>query len=490
MSPLVASIIIIIYFSFLLVISWITSRNTNNAGFFLGNRKAPWYIISIGMIGSSISGATFISVPGTVGATQFTYLQMVMGFFAGYIVVANVLLPLYYKLNLTSIYTYLEGRFGFWSYKSGATLFLISRTIGAAARLYLMANVLQIALFNSFNIPFEVTVFLTIFLIWVYTFKGGIKTIIWTDLLQTFFLVGALIISIIAISTSMHFSPSELVGSIINSPYSKVFEISDWSSKQHFLKQFFSGMFITIVMTGLDQDMMQKNLSCRSLKDAQKNMYWYGFSFLPVNILFLSLGALLFIFAANSGIQIPKQTDDLYPMLATQGYLTAAVAIFFFIGLIAATYASADSALASLTTSFSIDILNIEKKSEEQGAKIRFWSHVGFSLLLGVTILIFNAFNNDNVVNTVFTLAGYTYGPLLGLYAYGLFSKRGTLDKAVPFIALLSPVVVGIVDYNSLSWFGFKFGFEKLMINGAITYLALFFFSFVIEKKPKTTTNI
>lgn len=478
MTPSIATIIIILYFSMLIVIAWITSKKADSNSFFLGNRKAPWYIISIGMIGSSISGVTFISVPGSVGVTNFTYLQMVMGFVTGYVVIAKVLLPLYYKLNLTSIYTYLEGRFGYWSYKSGATLFLISRTIGAAARLYLMANVLQIALFNALNIPFEATVFVTIGLIWLYTFKGGIKTIIWTDTAQTFFLVGSLIISIVAIAKTLDINGLQLLSTISESSYSKIFEFEDWGSKQHFVKMFFSGMFITIVMTGLDQDMMQKNISCKSLKDAQKNMYWYGFAFLPLNLLFLSLGALLFIFSAAKGIAIPERTDDLFPLLATQGHLPAIVGIFFFIGLIAATYASADSALASLTTSFSIDILRVDKMNESAAKKRLFWVHLAFSITLALCILIFKMVNKENVVYAIFTIAGYTYGPLLGLFAYGLFTKRDTLDKAVPFISIFAPLAVWILDYNSKAWFDVKLGFEVLMINGALTFLLLWLFSF------------
>ena len=478
MTPLIAGLIVFGYFSMLIAIAWLTSRNASNDTFFMGNRKSPWYVISFGMIGSSISGITFIAVPGYVGASQFTYLQLVMGFVAGYVVVANLLLPLYYKLHLTSIYTYLEGRFGYWSYKSGATLFLISRTIGAAARLYLMANVLQLSLFNSLHIPFETTVFVTIGLIWLYTFKGGIKTIIWTDWAQTFFLLGSLVISILYIAKSLDLNSLQLVGKVANSEYSKIFEFSNWGVKQNFFKMFFSGMFITIVMTGLDQDMMQKNLTCRSLKEAKKNMYWYGAAFLPVNLLFLSLGALLYMFAIAHNVAIPAHTDDLFPTLATQGYLPAIVGIFFFIGLIAATYASADSALASLTTSFSIDILRVDRMVEAKGVRLRFWSHVGFSVLLALCILVFKAFNKDSVIDTVFNLAGYTYGPLLGLYAYGLFSKRHTFDKAVPFIAIISPLVIGILDYNSQAWFGFKFGFEKLMINGGLTFLLLYAFSF------------
>jgi Na+/proline symporter len=394
-------------------------------------------------------------------------MQMVFGYFLGYLVIAHILLPLYYRLNLTSIYTYLDKRFGFWSYKSGAGLFLLSRTIGASARLYLMANVLQITVFDAFNISFEVTVLVTILLIWLYTFRGGIKTIIWTDTLQTLFMLLSVGITVVVIAKTMNLSFGGMISAIANSEYSQLFEFNDLSSRQHFIKQFFSGAFITIVMTGLDQDMMQKNLTCRNLRDAQKNMHWYGFSFVPVNLLFLSLGALLFMFANNQGIAIPERSDDLFPIIATGGYLPKLVGVFFMLGLVAAAYSSADSALTSLTTSFSVDILNVEKKNEAQAKQTRFKVHIGFSLLLAVVILLFRAFNNDSVISTVFNLAGYTYGPLLGLYAFGLFTKFKVRDHFVPIIAILSPIIIGILDYN------YTIGFEKLIYNGAIAFIGL-----------------
>ncbi|WP_289053599.1 sodium:solute symporter [Carboxylicivirga marina] len=471
MNPALTASIIAGYFGVLILISFLTSKKSDNDTFFRGNKQSPWYIVSIGMIGASLSGVTFISVPGWVASTGLTYMQMVFGYFLGYLVIAHILLPLYYKLNLTSIYTYLDERFGFWSYKSGAVLFLLSRTIGASARLYLMANVLQIAVFDAFNIPFEITVLVTILLIWLYTFRGGIKTIIWTDTLQTLFMLLSVGITVVVISKSMNLSFSGMINTIADSEFSKIFEFSDWNSKQHFIKQFFSGAFITIVMTGLDQDMMQKNLTCRNLKDAQKNMYWYGFSFVPVNLLFLSLGVLLFLFAANQGIAIPERSDDLFPIIATGGYLPKVVGVFFMLGLVAAAYSSADSALTSLTTSFSVDILNVEKKSDAHAKKIRFKVHIAFSVLLAVVILLFRIFNNDSVISTVFNLAGYTYGPLLGLYAFGLFTKLKVHDRYVPLIAILSPVVIGLLDYN------YSMGFEKLIYNGAFAFIGLLLIS-------------
>ncbi|MCG8579051.1 MAG: sodium:solute symporter [Bacteroidales bacterium] len=467
MNPALTAAIIAGYFGVLILISFLTSKKSDNDTFFRGNKQSPWYIVSIGMIGASLSGVTFISVPGWVGSTNLTYMQMVMGYFLGYLVIAHILLPLYYRLNLTSIYTYLDERFGFWSYKSGALLFLLSRTIGASARLYLMANVLQIAVFDAFNIPFEVTVLVTILLIWLYTFRGGIKTIIWTDTLQTLFMLLSVGITVVVISKTMNLSFTGMINTIADSDLSKMFEFKDWSSKQHFIRQFFSGAFITIVMTGLDQDMMQKNLTCKNLKDAQKNMYWYGFSFMPVNLLFLSLGVLLYIFAANQGIALPERSDDLFPIIATGGYLPKIVGIFFMLGLVAAAYSSADSALTSLTTSFSVDILGVEKKDDAEAKNTRFKVHIGFSILLAVVILLFRIFNNDSVISTVFNLAGYTYGPLLGLYAFGLFTRFKVKDRWVPLIAILSPVIIGIMDYN------LTMGFEKLIVNGAITFLGL-----------------
>ncbi len=467
MNPVLTATIIASYFGVLILISFLTSKKADNDTFFRGNKQSPWYIVSIGMIGASLSGVTFISVPGWVGSTGLTYMQMVFGYFLGYLVIAHILLPLYYRLNLTSIYTYLDKRFGFWSYKSGAALFLLSRTIGASARLYLMANVLQIAVFDAFNISFEITVLVTILLIWLYTFRGGIKTIIWTDTLQTLFMLLSVGITVVVIAKTMNLSFSGMVSAIASSEYSQLFEFGDLTSKQHFIKQFFSGAFITIVMTGLDQDMMQKNLTCRNLKDAQKNMHWYGFSFVPVNLLFLSLGVLLFMFANSQGIAIPERSDDLFPIIATGGYLPQIVGVFFMLGLVAAAYSSADSALTSLTTSFSVDILNVESKNEKQAKQTRFKVHIGFSILLAIVILLFRAFNNDSVISTVFNLAGYTYGPLLGLYAFGLFTKFKVRDRFVPFIAILSPVIIGLLDYN------FTIGFEKLIYNGAIAFIGL-----------------
>ena len=470
--------IITMYFGVLLLIGRLTSRNANNEAFFVGNRQSPWYIVAFGMLGASLSGVTFISVPGYVGDTQFSYLQLVMGYLLGYFVVANILLPLYYRLNLTSIYTYLDTRFGFSSYKTGAAFFLVSRIVGASFRLFLVATVLQISIFDAWGVPFMVTVVVTILLIWLYTNRGGIKTIIWTDTLQTAAMLTAVVLTIFFITKQMNLSFGEMVRAISESEYSRVWFFDDWNDKRHFLKQFFSGAFITIVMTGLDQDMMQKNLSCRNLSDAKKNMYWYGFAFLPVNLIFLSLGVLLFIFANQMGIAIPAQTDELFPIIATQGYLPKAVSILFILGIIAAAYSSADSAITALTTSFTVDILNPKNKTELEIKSIRKKVHIGISILIALVIMLFRAINDQSVISALFTVAGYTYGPLLGLYAFGLFTPFVVRDKWVPIVAILSPVFCYFSSIYSESLFGgYKFGFELLILNGAITFIGLLLLS-------------
>ena len=474
MSPHLVLSVIISYFSVLLIISWFTGKNASNASFFLANRKSPWFVVAFGMIGASLSGVTFISVPGWVGDSQFSYMQMVLGYLLGYFVIANILMPLYYRLNLTSIYSYLETRFGFWSYKTGASFFLLSRTIGTAFRLFLVANVLQISIFNSWNIPFGVTVGITILLIWLYTFRGGIKTIIWTDTLQTLFMLSAVGITIYAIAGEMGLNFSQLIDEISLSDHSRIFFFDDVNDPRFFLKQFLSGAFISIVMTGLDQDMMQKNLSCKNIGEAKKNMYWFSIILVPVNLMFLSLGAVLFLFAAHVGLPLPERSDDLYPIIATQGYLTPAISILFILGLVAAAYSSADSALTALTTSFTVDILGAGKQEEQKLGRIRKTVHIGVSVFIGLVILLFRVINDQSVISAVFTVAGYTYGPLLGLYSFGLFTKRSLRDKWVPLVAVLSPVLSFIINLNSQAWLnGYQFGFELLIVNGLLTFAGL-----------------
>ncbi len=472
MHPITTVSLIAGFLFLLLIISWITGRKADNQSFFMGNRSSPWKIVAIGMIGSSLSGVTFISVPGWVGNQQFTYLQMVGGFVLGYIVIANILLPLYYKLNLTSIYTYLHTRFGLWSYKAGSLLFIVSKLTGASARLYLMAGVLQLAVSDKLNIPFYLTVIITVGFIWLYTFKGGIKTIIWTDVLQTLVILSAVGLSIYFISVELNLGFKEMLSTLSKSEYTKIFNW-DWLSSRHFLKQFLSGAFITIVMTGLDQDMMQKNLSCKNLREAQKNMYWYGFAFLPVNILFLGLGALLYIYAHRVGIILPERADDFYPMIALGAYFPTIVGILFILGLVAAAYSSADSALTSLTTSFSIDILRIDKETPEKAKRIRIIVHIIFSIAMAVIIILFRALNQDSIIDTIYILAGYTYGPLLGLYSFGLFTKYKIKDHLILSAVVLPPLITGLLDYYFPIWFGINLGYEKLMLNGLLTMLIL-----------------
>ncbi|MBI9068109.1 MAG: sodium:solute symporter [Salinivirgaceae bacterium] len=482
MEPIQIILVLIGYFAVLLIISYFTGKKADNDTFFIGNKKSPWYVVAFGMVGASLSGVTFISVPGWVASSQFSYMQMVLGYMLGYLVVANVLLPVYYKLNLTSIYTYLEQRFGKVSYKTGASFFLFSRIIGASFRLYLVANVLQLTVFNAWHVPFWVTVLVTILLIWLYTFKGGIRTIVWTDTLQTLFMLLAVGFSIYYISDAMNLGFIDMLKTIKESEYSKVFFFDDAREKYFFVKQFLSGAFITIVMTGLDQDMMQKNLTCKNLKEAKKNMYWYSAAFIPANLMFMSLGVLLLLFAKQQGIALPEKADDIFPLIATQGYLKPIVSVFFILGLVAAAYSSADSALTSLTTSFTIDILDVQKRNISQKRKenIRKIVHVLISVLLGIVIVVFGMLNNDSVISSIFKFAGYTYGPLLGLYAFGIFTKYSIKDSYVWIIALLSPILCVLLNFYSESLFwGYEIGFELLIYNGLITFIGLL----IIKKK-------
>ncbi|KAA3633053.1 MAG: sodium:solute symporter [Bacteroidetes bacterium] len=458
------------YFILLMTIARLTTRNSDAATFYTANKQSPWYLVAFGMIGATLSGVTFISLPGEVGTSQFSYFQFVLGYLPGYFVVGAILLPLYYRLKLITIYTYLEKRFGFWSHKTGAFYFLLSRIIGAAFRLFLVAGVLQLAIFNALGVSFWVTVMITIALIWLYTFQGGIKTIVFTDTLQTFFMLAAVIISIVLITGQLDLSFGEMVTTVQESNYSQIFF---WDgSKNNFFKQFFAGMFMAIVMTGLDQDMMQKNLTCRSLKDAQKNMFWFSIVLVFVNLLFLCLGALLYIFSFENGIVTPERTDDLFPSLALNEFSLGA-GIFFLLGLTAAAYSSADSALTSLTTTFCVDFLAIKPGEKKNEKKIRLWVHFGFSVLLFLVILLFQAINDESVITGLFTVAGYTYGPLLGLFAFGLFTKIPIKDKWVPWICLASPLLSYLLNLNAIDWFGYQFGFEILIVNGAITFLGL-----------------
>jgi len=477
MSPFLVVSILIVYFAALITISIYTSRGADTTTFFTANRQSPWYLVAFGMIGSSLSGVTFISVPGAVGKVGFGYFQVVMGYLLGYWVIMGILLPLYYRLNLISIYTFLEQRFSFWSYKTGAAFFLVSRTIGSSLRLYLAATVLQLFLFDAWNVPFIVTVATTIFLIWIYTYKGGVKTIVWTDSFQTLFLVTAVCVAVWEITAKLGMTVPEMLSTIKSSQYAKIFYTDDPNSTMFFWKQFLGGAFITISMTGLDQEIMQKNLTCKNLGEAQKNMFWFSIILVTVNLLFLILGALLYLYSAKFNIPIPAASDELFPRLALNE-LGMAVGIFFLLGIIASSYASADSALAGLTTSFCIDFLDFKHKDETTKRRQKFIVHVGFSLLFLLIIVVFREINERSVIDAVLNVAGYTYGPLLGLFTFGIFTKRIVADKLVPFVCLASPVLSYILSLNSEAWFGgYKIGLEVLLINGAITFLGLWLVS-------------
>ena len=485
MNSYIILFIIAAYFTVLLLIAWITGRNNSNEAFFLGDRKSPWYIVSIGMVGTSLSGVTFVSVPGMVRAIDMTYMQTVLGFFVGYIIIAKVLLPLYYKLQLTSIYSYLDDRIGRRGYKTGASFFLLSKIIGAAARLYLVVLILQTYVFNAWNIPFAVTAILSILLVWLYTFRSGIKTIIWTDTLQALCLVAMLIVIIWQVKDKMGLDFGDMAQTLVESPHFRIFEFGDWHSTQNFFKQFFSGIFITIVMTGLDQDMMQKNLSCRNLHEAKKNMYCYGFSFIPLNFLFLCLGILLIALAGQMQLELPAMNDDILPMFATQGYLGQSVLILFTIGIIAAAFSNSDSALTAMTTSVCIDLLNTDKDTEETARRKRKKVHLSLSILLAFFICLVEMLNNKSVIDAIYIIASYTYGPLLGMFAFGLFTRRRTKDRLVPLIAIASPVLCYALDWWINKETGYKFGYELLMLNGSLTFAGIMLLSGK-EKAVKT----
>lgn len=467
-------LLIAAYFVLLILISYFTGKEDSNEAFFKANKSAPWYLVAFGMIGASLSGVTFISVPGAVETKQFGYLQVVFGYFFGYLIIAYVLLPLYYKLNLTSIYTYLKDRFGNVSYKTGAVAFLISRTVGAAFRLFLVAKVLQLLVFDQFGIPFFVTVVITIALIWLYTFRGGIKTIIFTDTLQTLFMLISVMVTITFLASALDLNGiSEIYANVKESTLSKTFFFDDVNDAQYFIKSFLAGVFITVTMTGLDQDMMQKNLTCKNIKEAQKNMVSFSVVLIFVNVLFLVLGLMLTQYAQQHGISAKK--DDLFPtiaMLPEIGMLTSA---FFLLGLIAAAYSSADSALTSLTTSFCIDIIELDKKPKALQKKVRKQTHIFVSILLVIVIILFDLiFKDVSVIWELFKAAGYTYGPLLGLFAFGIFTKENIKDNYVWIIAIVAPILSYFLNAHSVNLLnGYQIGFEILIINGLFTFLGL-----------------
>ena len=472
-------IVIVVYFGVLMLISYLTGRKgSGNDTFFRANKSSKWYVVAIAMVGTSISGVTFVSVPGMVRNLDMTYMQMVFGFFFGYLVIAYVLLPLYYRLNLTTIYGYLDQRYGPKSYKTGAWFFLVSKIVGAAARLYLVAFILQTLVFDAWNVPFVVTVIGIILVIWLYSHKSGIKTIIWTDWLQTILFITALILIAWQVAMRLDLNFGGIVSTITHSAHSRIFVFDDWGSTQNFFKQFFSGMFITIVMTGLDQDQMQKNLTIRTLKDVQKNVVSYGLAFAPINFLFLCLGVLLIVFAEQNGIVLPDVSDNILPVIASE-YLGQTVLGIFIVGIVAAAFSSADSALTALTTSFCVDILNMKpvsqtKAQEKTDIRTRRMVHVGVSAAFVLIILLIEVIGSDSIITAIYKLASYTYGPLLGLYAFGLYSKVKPMDKWVPYVAVAAPILCFIIEIVMQQVYGYQVGYELLLMNGLFTGIGLY----------------
>ena len=480
MTPVVLLSFLIVYFAVLVGVAYLTSRKkSDNTAFFSANKNSKWYVVAFGMIGTALSGVTFISVPGAVGGGAFSYFQFVLGNAVGYVIVALVLLPLYYKMNLVSIYTYLEQRFGYLSYKSGAMIFLVSRTIGSAFRLYLVAIILQRFIFDAWNVPFAITIAICLILIWVYTHKGGLKTIIVTDLMQTFFLLLSVVLSIYFIAQSLDMNLIQTFDAIKESTYSKMFFWDDFmSDTRNFYKLFLGGIFVTLAMFGLDQDMMQKNISLKTIGEAQKNMLSFTLVFVVINIFFLAVGAMLYLYAERNGIDIGAlpTPDHLFPEIALN-YLPVLPGIIFMMGLTAATFATTDSALTALTTSFCVDFLNFHKQKDPNDPRLvrtRTMVHVGFSIIMLLVIVGFRIINDESVVNAIFTAAGYTYGPLLGLFVFGMFTKRKVMDSWVPYICILSPILLYLLKLGLEKYLNYGMSFELIVINGFITWVMLF----------------
>lgn len=474
MTPLLTLLTILSYFVLLFTISYLTGRKADNQSFFTGNRRSPWYLVTIAMIGSAISGVTFVSVPGMVAANSFAYLQMVIGFMVGQFIIAFLLIPLFYKMNLTSIYEYLETRFGISTYKTGAWFFFLSKMLGAAVRLFLVCIVFQLLVFEPFHLPFWLNVVFTVSVVWLYTFKGGVKSIVWTDSLKTFCLVVSVGACIYYISKDLGLNFSGMVSTIRESDMSKIFFFDDINDRRYFFKQFLAGIFTVIATTGLDQDMMQKTLSCKNFKDSQKNMVISGVLQLFVILLFLMLGVLLYTFALKESMPIPAKSDELFPTIATGSYFPTIVSILFIVGLVSAAYAAAGSALTALTTSFTVDILNIKKDSDQKVSSIRQRVHVAMAVTMGLVIIVINLLNNTSVIDAVYVLASYTYGPILGLFAFGIFTKKVVYDKYIPIVAVLSPILCLIIDKNSENWFnGYRFSYELLIMNAFLTFVGL-----------------
>ena len=460
---------VLAYFFCLLAFSRWTARRATNETFYRGNRRSPWYMVAFGMVGASISGITFVSVPGMVMKMNMTYVQTCLGFIIGYFLVAFLLLPVYYRLNLTTIYSYLQRRLGHYSYKTGAWFFLLSKMTGAAVRFYVVCIILQRFVFEQYGIPFALTVVGMVCLIWLYTRRGGIKTLVWTDSFQTVCMFTALLLIIYKVIGALDLSVGEAFTAIVQNEHSRIFVFDDWMSRQNFWKQFLSGIFIVIVMTGLDQDMMQKNLTCKTLREAQKDMCTYGFAFVPANMLFMALGVLLMLLAQKQNVALPAMGDELLPMFAATGALGQSVVVLFSLGIVAASFSSADSALTAMTTSFCVDI---KEKADDE--KLRKRVHIGMAVIFATLILMVDAVNSTSVIDAIYILCSYTYGPLLGLFAYGLLTNRGVNDCVVPYIAIASPLICFALDKTVASTTGYQFGYELLMLNGLLTFLGLF----------------
>lgn len=474
MNPFLAIGIVIGYFLLLILISHFSSRNSSSQTFFIANKQSPWFLVAFGMVGASLSGITFISVPGEVVNSHFTYFQLVIGYVIGIAAIAAVLLPLYYKMNVYSIYEYLGHRLGYYSHKTGAAFFLIAQTMYAALKLYLMATVLQIAIFDAFHLPFFVTIVFILAVIWLYTFRSGIKTVIYTDIFQTAFLLLAVLFSIYTISHAIDLSFSQLTAELRANPHAKIFDW-DWHSKNNFFKLILTGAFLTIVTNGLDQSVMQKHLTCRNLRESWKNMFSFSVMLLLSNLLFLVLGLLLVLYANHLQITLPEQTDEIYPLLALD-HLGGLTGILFLLGITAAAFSSADSALTALTTSFCIDFLGFKKSQAEHDTQIRHWVHLAISFILLIVLIIFHQIHNISMIRAFVTYSGFTYGPLLGLYGFGLFTRRQVIDKYIPWICIASPVLSYILKYFSTTLFwGYQLEYEILLVNGAITFLLIFF---------------
>ncbi len=492
MGPYTVLLTIAIYFIVLFAVSYIAGRKADNEGFFVGNRRSAWYVVAFAMIGSSISGVTYVSVPGMVAASNFAYLQMVLGFVAGQFLIAFVLIPLFYRMNLVSIYGYLENRFGMKSYKTGAWFFFISKMLGAAVRLFLVCLILQLLVFEPLGLPFILNVTATVLLVWLYTFRGGVKSLIWTDSLKTLCLVVSVVLCIYYIASDLELSFGGMVKSITESDLSRMFFFDDVNDKRYFFKQFLAGVFTMIATTGLDQDFMQRNLSCRNFRDSQKNIITSGISQFFIILLFLMLGVLLYMFAAQNGLFTAQditaekmKSDEVFPIIATGGYFPLVVGVLFIIGLISSAYSAAGSALTALTTSFTVDVMGIKDKGEEEVRRLRSKIHVAMAVVMGVVIFVINLLNNTSVIDAVYTLASYTYGPILGLFIFGIFIKRQVRDKYVPWVALVAPVICFVLQRNSKAWFGgYEFSYELLLFNALFTIIGLAIL--IIPKKQNT----